>query len=248
MIKGDDSEAYQGYSFANWAANQWHHIAVTWTVPGRMITYVDGVERINHPSNSQDTISPLPANLNLGSRSVTDADQADCVIDGPRISGVARTQPEIQARLFAALTVNSVSVGLVTRNLWKTWRVTPEAVANTNLGKFCLPAGAVTWSSSNPGVAAVNAAGQIVGVGAGPAVRTATFNGVPSSVSVNVRAPALEARVEAPGNYLATPAAGALYETPVVILRYLPTADGVNLDGARAPDFYSLTPPPPVAA
>lgn len=139
MIGGDDSEAHQGYSFANWAANQWHHIAVTWTVPGRMITYIDGVERINHPSNSQDKITPLPADFNLGSRSLINADQANCVIDELRVSNVARTQQEIRSRLFAVLTVNSISINVPTRNLWKTWRVKTEVAAGTNLGIFNFP-------------------------------------------------------------------------------------------------------------
>ncbi len=40
--------------------------------------------------------------------------------------------------------------------------------------------------------------------------------------------------------YLATPAPGHLYEIPVVIMRFLPTADGVNLDISKAPDFWDL--------
>ncbi len=40
--------------------------------------------------------------------------------------------------------------------------------------------------------------------------------------------------------YLATPAPGHLHEIPVVILRFLPTTDGVNLDITKAPDFWGL--------
>lgn len=40
--------------------------------------------------------------------------------------------------------------------------------------------------------------------------------------------------------YLATPAKGYIYEIPVVIMRFLPTQDGVNLDISKAPDFYDL--------
>lgn len=40
--------------------------------------------------------------------------------------------------------------------------------------------------------------------------------------------------------YLATPAPGHLYEIPVVIMRFLPTTDGVNLDISKAPDFWEL--------
>ena len=40
--------------------------------------------------------------------------------------------------------------------------------------------------------------------------------------------------------YLATPAPGHLYEIPVVVMRFLPTADGENLDTAKVPDYWSL--------
>jgi hypothetical protein len=242
VINTEDSEANQGYSFLNWKANEWHHIAVTWKIPGRMITYIDGVERINHPATAQDVISPLPTELSIGSRG--NIEQANCVIDEFRISNIARTPQEIQAHTFAGLTVNSISISVVTRNLWKTWRVTPEVTASTNLGNLTVAANLINWSSSNPSVATVNSAGQIVGVGAGTAVITASINGTQGSVNVNVRAPALEPRIMTVNGSLATPAAGALYEMPVVIFRYLPTADGKNLDVTWSPDFGSLNPIP----
>ena len=40
--------------------------------------------------------------------------------------------------------------------------------------------------------------------------------------------------------YLATPASGHLYEIPVVVMRFLPTVDGENLDTAKVPDYWSL--------
>ncbi len=40
--------------------------------------------------------------------------------------------------------------------------------------------------------------------------------------------------------YLTTPAPEHLHEIPVVIMRFLPTADGVNLDVSKAPDFWDL--------
>ena len=40
--------------------------------------------------------------------------------------------------------------------------------------------------------------------------------------------------------YLATPAPGHIYEIPVVIMRFLPTSDGVNLDVSKASDYWNL--------
>ena len=40
--------------------------------------------------------------------------------------------------------------------------------------------------------------------------------------------------------YLATPIPEHLFEIPVVIMRFLPTTDGINLDISKAPDFWEL--------
>ena len=40
--------------------------------------------------------------------------------------------------------------------------------------------------------------------------------------------------------YLATPAPGHIYEIPVVVMRFLPTVDGKNLDVSMAADYRSL--------
>ena len=242
VIGADDSEAGKAGGVV-WNSNQWHYIAVTWTIPGRMIIYIDGIERANYPSSAQDLLSPLPGQLNVGSGGNRDTASV-AVIDELRISDVARTPGEIAARYASFNSIKSLSLKVVTQNLWKTWRIKPTLTADTNLGSLLIPSTAATWSSSNPGVATVNAAGEIVGNGAGTAVLTATYEGAQGSVNVNVRAPALEPRVEVASDYLATPAAGALYEMPVVILRYLPTADGANLDVAWAPDYFSLNPIP----
>jgi len=41
-------------------------------------------------------------------------------------------------------------------------------------------------------------------------------------------------------SYLSTPASGHIREIPVVIVRYLPTLDGINLDVAQATDYWNL--------
>jgi concanavalin A-like lectin/glucanase superfamily protein/all-beta uncharacterized protein len=243
LINADDSE-FQKFAFADWRVNEWRHIAVTWTLPGRMITYIDGVERINHAATSQDVLSSIPSVLNIGSRSVQNNTQANAVIDELRISNIARTSAEIKARFLAAQPIQSLSINLATRNLWKTWRVPVTLTGTTSIGTVNVPSSQATLISSDPSVLMVTPAGEIVGVKPGTATLTATFQGFNTSVSINVHAPVLEPRIQTISNYLATPAEGALYEMPVVILRYLPTADGKNLDVAWAPDFWSLNPIP----
>jgi hypothetical protein len=63
---------------------------------------------------------------------------------------------------------------------------------------------------------------------------------VQAEVPGTVTAPVLPPAHESIDPFLATPAAGSTYVIPVVIIRFLPTADGVNLDVSMAPDFYTL--------
>ena len=59
---------------------------------------------------------------------------------------------------------------------------------------------------------------------------------------VTTLAPALTPIHEVIPAFLSTPADGFLREVPVLIIRYLPTADGVNLDTSKSPDYWSLNP------
>ena len=42
--------------------------------------------------------------------------------------------------------------------------------------------------------------------------------------------------------FLATPAAGATWEIPVIVFAYIPTADASLIDVRKAPDFWALLP------
>jgi hypothetical protein len=44
VLGADDSEAYQAWNLSAWQANEWHHIAVVWQIPGFLRTYIDGVQ------------------------------------------------------------------------------------------------------------------------------------------------------------------------------------------------------------
>jgi alpha-tubulin suppressor-like RCC1 family protein len=100
ILRMDDSEANQAYSLRAWTADEWHHIAVTWTVPGVMRTYVDGEAVISHASSAQDLITETPAELFVGRfdsqfGSYPTGSVADAVIDDLRISDRARSAEEL---------------------------------------------------------------------------------------------------------------------------------------------------------
>jgi hypothetical protein len=236
----EDSEAFQGYNLGGWHANQWHHVAVTWTVPGEMKTYVDGVQRISHSSAVRDLVSPVPPAMLIGSQN--GSLQADGVIDELRISDLARSAEEIARSFAAGPTILHLTVQPITAEPFETWRQPATLIATTNAGTREYPPSTATWSSSNPEIATVDEAGVIGAVAAGSATISALIDGVRGDLDLTVKAPALPPAVEQIHPYLATPAANSLFEIPVVILRYLPTADGINLDVSVNPDFYELNP------
>jgi hypothetical protein len=240
VFRADDSEAYQAYNVASWTANEWHHIAVTWTIPGVLKTYVDAVAVISHPSSAQDLITAIPAEMLIGSRNGY-PERPDAVIDELRISDIARTAQEIAAS-YTAGTLLALAVQPITAEPFKTWRQPAKLIAATTSGTREYPPSAAQWSSSRPEVATVNANGVIKAVKAGRTTIKARIGGVQGKVELRVKAPVLPPKVERIQPYLATPPANSVFEIPVVILRYLPTADGANLDLSVSPAFGSLDP------
>ena len=236
LLKSDDSEAFQGYNLGSWVANQWHHVAVTWSVPGRMKTYFDGTKVLDHSSANQDLISPVPADMTFGGNNGATVPTA--VIDEFRLSDIERTPQEIASRMAGGLTVGSWSLNPATASIemypgWFYW--TPLSIsAVTNIGTLALPVLVASWSSSNQAVAVMDPSGQFKALSPGAATLTGTLGGQQNSVAINVLSPVLPPVEEAIEPFMATPASGYLYRMPVVIIRYFPTRDGINLDAAAA--------------
>ena len=112
-----------------------------------------------------------------------------------------------------------------------------HAVGSDALGRQFPLAGA-QWSSSDPSVAAIDSAGMVSTFAAGQVdISAALLGGVVHWAPQVIRVRHLQV-----DPYLATPIAGALWEVPVVLIEYLPTADGFSLDTLKAPDFYWSNP------
>jgi uncharacterized protein YjdB len=101
-----------------------------------------------------------------------------------------------------------------------------------------VPQAGVAWSTSNAAVVDVTAGGRITTTGVGTATITALSGTAANTLQLQV----VTSRRVPIDPYLASPAAGAQWEVSVAIVAYIPTADGVNLDVRKSPDFYSLGP------
>jgi len=223
----------------DWVANQWHFAAFTWG-PAALKVYVDGDLRTTViPSNAPPTVNA--ADLQLGADGTFS--YVNAVIDELVISDGERTAGEIRTSYLAGLTVTALAAAPDTIRMFPTWRIAPTLIATTNIGTIQYPPAGATWSSSDSGIAKFDSAlEKIRAMGPGQATLTATVNGFHDQITAKVQAPALPPVVETVPAFLASPAVNFLWEIPVVVLRYLPTANGIDLDTTINPDFYDLGP------
>lgn len=245
ILNNDDSEAHQAINLSNWQAGEWHHIAVTWNISGNMKTYIDGAVAINHSARNQDLINPIPSNLSIGSQ--YNNFQSEGIIDELRISNRERTESEILQSVLAGLTIESVKIldaatlePVTSIELMETWKRNLLIEITSPSGIKNIPLNAFDWISSNDDVALVSTTGEVKAINSGTVTLTGTYNNFELQLSVLVNAPVLAPVEETIHPYLSTTNECAIEEIPVVILRYLPTADGTNLDVTKAPDFWSL--------
>ena len=114
-----------------------------------------------------------------------------------------------------------------------------RAMGRGTAGHAIVPAG-VEWSSSDPGVITIDAGGIARAHREGRVTIGATLENLSASWEVDV----VRSRRVPVTDEISTPAPGALWEIPVIMVAYLPTADGVTGDVRKAPDFWWLNPLP----
>jgi hypothetical protein len=233
-----------------WRAGDWHHVAYTWSnATHALALYVDGQLAPNGAVTFTGTLPAVSGGaFQIGSDAGSSPLAAD--IDELRISNVARTaqalQGDMTSSLASSVTAVSVQPGPLA-TLLPTWRVTPSAVtvSTTSGSTYSWPLNAAAWSSSSAAVATVGASGLVTAFGTGSASITATVNGHAGSTPLTVTNPTAPTsptgtKIAGPGQAytdavdpaLAAAAAGAKWTVPVVIIRYMPTADGTHIDGA----------------
>lgn len=100
------------------------------------------------------------------------------------------------------------------------------------------PVAGVRWSTNTPMTASIDSAGMLHVRRAGEVdvhAQLGASRAIWSATAVRSGRPAIP-------SFLATPARGALWEVPVALVVYVPTADGSRVDVRKAPDFYALNP------
>lgn len=226
------SEKGVAVNIGNWQAGQWHHVAYTWSNAAKMLElYVDGSRVAQDQFTGTLPVVDNAYPLQIGAAGGGNFD--DTTLDELKISNVVRSASEIARDYAAGLGITGLTINPTTLSLLETWNFSPALTATTAAGGMIpFPAPAATWSSSNATVATVDANGVLHAAHAGSATITATLAGFSASLALTVTAPvrAPDYQAAALDPFLRAPAAGYLYEMPVLIIRYLPTQDGVNVD------------------
>jgi hypothetical protein len=125
--------------------------------------------------------------------------------------------------------------------LFETWKHKPAMAVTTELGTEVPEPGEMTeWVSLSPSVATVDENGEITAVSAGETRIITFYQGIEFSLPLKVVAPVLPPVDEVVPQGLVQPAPDHIWDIPVLVIRYLPTTDGINLDTHVAPDFYDL--------
>ena len=141
---------------------------------------------------------------------------------------------------FSTAAVTALRCELSSLRLWTGYHwVNNALVATIDQAEVGVLNSKATWLSSNPAVVSVDANGALEAFAAGTVTLTATYSGKSATQTVEVLNAALPPVHETVSAELATPAANALLEVPVLILRFLPTLDGTNIDVAQARDYWS---------
>lgn len=128
-----------------------------------------------------------------------------------------------------------LSISSVQTEMYPTWRTTLAARAT---GTIPLKLSGVQWRSLDTAVAAVGNNGVLAAIAPGTARVEATLGSLTAQWEVPVRAPARAPEIVASPAGLSQPAPNALFEIPVIIIRYLPTRDGTNIDTSYDSDFW----------
>lgn len=218
----------------------WNHVVVTWDqtkvriyLNGRKLTEQAATFPFTRPSSGRLRVGGSPSSGPL-----------TAAVDELRISNLARAESEILQSYVAGLAarVESVEIKLPTLNFHPEWHLLPKVSVRIGAETIEVPSSVVTWSSSDISVAAARSDGRIHSKSPGSADITAHFREFSDTVTISVAAPVLPPVFETVEPYLAEPAPNAAVTVPVVIMRFLPTSDGVMLDDRSAPDFWSLNP------
>ncbi|HPA46535.1 MAG TPA: hypothetical protein PLZ55_02830 [bacterium] len=213
----------------HWQNTEWHYVAATWKIPGRQKMYVDGALIMDNPATEVDLPESPVEFLWLGSTSPVN--NCDAVIDEFRLSDIERTPQEIgQSVMKGDFQVSAIRLSVDSVRLQQGRSFAPKIVADTNIGVSYLPNTIAQWTVADPGIATIDELATITGIASGTTTFTAQYRDVSVSGTIKVDTVYRQPDESPIDDYLATPAANAIYDMPIVIVNFFPMLDEEYLE------------------
>lgn len=131
--------------------------------------------------------------------------------------------------------ITGVKKNLIMREGWR-WRNTQKNAYHYGIN--IIPTSQIKWTSSDEAVATVDSNGFIYSHKAGIAEITGQYNEASCITRVTVKANVKQTDKEQLTGRVAIPEPNCVWELPVLIIRLIPTSDGINKDPAYAPELY----------
>lgn len=226
-----------------------HHIVMAIDQGGgsagrtRVSVYLDGVRK-GEFETAYTLNNLIDTNFWLG-RSHYNDETANASYDEVRIHDRVYPASDIQASFHRGpiRNVSPASLSLIPpAGIGDTIRGISSAFQMRVVGTDALgrrfPVTTARWSSANTTIATVDSTGLVRVRAGGKAEISATVG----NTTLRWSADAVHVRRLRVDPFLATPASGALWEVPVVIIAYIPTANGQSIDVRKSPDFWELLP------
>jgi len=113
-----------------------------------------------------------------------------------------------------------------------------RAEARDELGRIVELSAPAVWTSTDSTVATIDSTGRVRTQRSGRTEIRMTSGNVTARWTAEV----VRMRRVTVDSYLATPGAGALWQVPVVLIEFLPTADGSTIDTLKNPGFRATDP------
>ena len=221
-----------GSSASEWPANQWKHVAYTWSNSGaRIAMFVNG-----------ELVSEATPSIALPNISASTFSIAREVLAAPLLGAIdqliiypyPRADSQVYSDFLGDVRIQSITIDDPLPEAYPSWQIWPRVSGHTVLGDMVIFPGAVVWESSDPSIILVDGTNVLRVRNPGTVTLTAHFGTHIASRVFTVTAPVRAIEEPSIPEITAIPAYGFAREIPVLSLRFIPTSDGVNIDAVRA--------------
>ncbi|MBN2281677.1 MAG: T9SS type A sorting domain-containing protein [Candidatus Marinimicrobia bacterium] len=237
MLQPDNESGYQ--PIEHWQETDWHHIAVTWKIPGRMRLYIDGFEKVNNAAGTLDLVTNPSGLFRIGG--VLPSNNMSAVFDEFRFSNIEKSAKEIAASLLSAdFQIDSLKMERTEIRLQTDSDFKPVIRTSNALGLEYFPNAALQWTVADTSIATIDENGVFYGKNPGETTFYALYDTFNLSGTISVDKILMEPETLMVDTYLGSLPDQYIWEKPVLVVEYVPMQDSLNAEPNSASDAFTL--------